>query len=210
MAVHILLAEDEMIVRQGVKALLERAGFQVVAEASDGHEAVRLAGTMHPDIAILDLAMPNLNGLSAAQEMRHVSPQTRTILLTAHKEEHQVLEAFQAGVKGYVLKTQATADLLQAIREVSRGHTYLSPGVSHMVVDAYLGGREHPQDPLTPREKQVLQLIAEGKTTKEVAQLLGVKVKTAEFHRTRLMEKLDVHETASLVRYAIRKGLIQP
>jgi DNA-binding NarL/FixJ family response regulator len=190
--------------------LLEHAGFQVIGEASDGREALALAQSHHPDIAVLDLAMPNMNGLSAAQEMRRASPATRTILLTSHKGESQVLEALLAGVKGYVLKTQATADLVQAIDEVARGHTYLSPGISHVVVDAYLARKELPEDPLTPREKQVLQLVAEGKTTKEVAQLLGVSVKTAEFHRTRLMEKLEVHETASLVRYAIRKGLVQP
>ena len=210
MVAQILLAEDELIVSQGVRALLEQAGFQVVAEATDGREAVTLAESLHPDIAILDLAMPNMNGLSAAQEMRQASPRTRTILLTSNRDEQIILEALRAGIKGYVLKTQATADLVQAIKEVLRGHTYLSPGVSHVVVEAYLGKKELVQDPLTPREKQVLQLIAEGKSTKEAANLLCISVKTAEFHRTRLMEKLDVHETASLVRYAVRKGFIQP
>jgi DNA-binding NarL/FixJ family response regulator len=210
MTVRILLAEDELIVRQGVRALLEQAGFQVVAEASDGQEAVAMAGGCDPDIAILDLAMPGMNGLSAAEEMRRVSPGTRTLLLTSYKDEQQVLEAFHVGIKGYVLKTQATADLIEAIQEVSRGHTYLSPGVLNVVLDAFLGRTQLTEDRLTPREKQVLQLIAEGNSTKEIAQRLDISVKTAEHHRTRLMEKLDAHETASLVRYAIRRGLIQP
>jgi DNA-binding NarL/FixJ family response regulator len=193
-----------------VKALLEQGGCRVIAEAADGREAAALAESLHPDVAVLDLVMPNMNGLSAAREIRRVSPGTRVILLTSSKEEPQVLEALMAGVKGYVLKSQATADLLQAIREVAKGCIYLSPAISHVVVDAYIGKKPFPEDPLTPREKEVLQLIAEGKTTKEVAQFLRLSVKTAEFHRTRLMEKLEVHQTASLVRYAIRKGLIQP
>jgi len=210
MALRILLAEDEQIVRQGVRALLEQAGFEVVAEASDGREAIRLAERLHPDVAILDLAMPNMNGASAARELARVAPGTRTVVLTAHRGDEQVLAALQAGIKGYVLKTEAMADLVRALHEVARGHTYLSPGISGTVVEAGLGKRDRPGDPLTPREKEVLQLIAEGKTTKEVAQILGVSVKTAEFHRSRLMQKLEIHETASLVRYAIRKGIVQP
>jgi DNA-binding NarL/FixJ family response regulator len=209
MPVRVLLAEDEQIVRQGVRALLERAGFEVVSEASDGREAAQHAARLRPDVAVLDIAMPNLGGLGAAREIHQVSPGTATVVLTSHRGEQHVLEALQAGIKGYVLKTQAGADLVQAIREVARGNTYLSPGVSRVVVEAFLGKRALPEDSLTPREKEVLQLIAEGKTTKEVAQILGVSVKTAEFHRSRLMEKLEVHETASLVRYAIRKGLVQ-
>jgi DNA-binding NarL/FixJ family response regulator len=207
---RILLAEDEQIVRQGVRALLEQAGFEVVAEASDGREAIRLAERLRPDVAVLDLAMPNMNGTTAARELGRVAPGTRTVVLTAHRGDEEVLAALQAGIKGYVLKTEAMADLVRALHEVARGHTYLSPGISGTVVEAGLGKRERPADPLTPREKEVLQLIAEGKTTKQVAQILGVSVKTAESHRTRLMEKLGIHETASLVRYAIRKGIVQP
>jgi DNA-binding NarL/FixJ family response regulator len=210
MPLRILLAEDEQIVRQGVRALLERAGFEVVAEASDGSEAIRLAERLRPDLAVLDLAMPTMNGTSAARELSRVAPRVRTVLLTAHRAEEQVLEALEAGIKGYVLKTEGMADLVRALHEVARGNTYLSPGISETVVDACLRKRERPADRLTPREKQVVQLIAEGRTTKEVAQILGMSVKTAEFHRGRLMEKLDVHETASLVRYAIRKGIVQP
>jgi DNA-binding NarL/FixJ family response regulator len=208
--VRILVAEDELIVRHGITVLLGQAGFEVIAEASNGREAVALAEKLHPDVAILDLAMPCMNGLSAAREILRVSPRTRTLALTSYHDEQQVLEALHAGIEGYVLKTQATADLVQAIREVSRGHTYLSPGISNVVVEAYLGKRAFAEDPLTPREKQVLQLIAEGNSTKEVAQRLGVSVKTAEYHRTRLMEKLKVHETASLVRYAIRRRMVRP
>jgi DNA-binding NarL/FixJ family response regulator len=206
---RILLAEDEQIVRQGVRALLEGEGFEVVGEASDGREAIRVAERLKPDIAIVDLAMPNMNGASAARELARVAPGIRTVVLTAHRGEEQVLAALEAGIKGYVLKTEAMADLVRALREVARGHTYLSPGISETVVDAWLRRRDRPTDPLTPREREVLQLIAEGRTTKEVARILGMSVKTAEFHRARLMEKLDIHETASLVRYAIRKGIVQ-
>lgn len=210
MRLRILLADDHQIVRQGLRALLEREGFDVAAEASDGLEAVRLARDLQPDVAVLDIAMPLLNGLDAAREVLKGSPRTKAILLTMHAEDHYVLEALRAGVSGYVLKTKAAGDLVRAIREVAGGAIYLSPGVSRAVVQAYRAKSDLPPDPLTPRERQVLQLIAEGKRTKEIAALLGVSVKTAESHRTRLMEKLNIHETASLVRYALQRGLIQP
>lgn len=210
MSLRILLADDHGIFRQGVKALLEREGFRVDGEAADGHTAIQMAAQLTPDVVVVDLAMPLLNGLDAAREIIRVSPRTRTILLTMHAEDPYVARALQAGIRGYVLKSQAAEDLVQAIREVARGAVYLSPGVSQTVVEAYLAKRDLPSDPLTPREHQVLQLIAEGKTTKEVAALLGVSVKTAESHRMRIMTKLDIHETAGLVRYAIRQGLIRP
>lgn len=210
MSLRILLADDHGIFRQGVKALLEREGFRVDGEAADGHTAIQLASQLTPDVVVVDLAMPLLNGLDAAREISRVSPRTRTILLTMHAEDPYVARALQAGIRGYVLKSQAAEDLVQAIREVARGAVYLSPGVSQTVVEAYLAKRDLPADPLTPREHQVLQLIAEGKTTKEVAALLGVSVKTAESHRMRIMTKLDIHETAGLVRYAIRQGLVRP
>jgi len=190
--------------------MLEHEGFKVVGEAADGREAIRLAETTHPDVVILDLAMPALNGLDAARDILRGSPRAKAILLTMHTEDPYVLEALRAGISGYVLKTQATSDLVQAIREVSRGAIYLSPGVSKTVVEAYRTKSDLPPDPLSPREREVLQLVAEGKTTKEVAALLGVSVKTAESHRTRIMSKLDIHETAGLVRYAIRRGIVQP
>ena len=210
MPLRILLADDHQIVRQGLKALLEREQFQVIAEASDGHEAIRQAQALRPDVAVLDVSMPQLNGVDAAREIARAVPGVRTILLTVHTEDAYVVTALRAGIKGYVLKNQASADLLQAIREVSLGKTYLSPGISQAVVDACLTKSELPADPLTVREREVLQLVAEGKSTKEVAQVLGISAKTADSHRTRMMRKLDVHETASLVRHAIRLGLIQP
>lgn len=210
MSLRILLADDHEIVRDGLRALLEREGFTVVGEASDGREAVKLAQDQQPDVAVLDLAMPSLNGVDAAKEIARVSPKTKAVLLTVHAEDQYVLTALRAGISGYVLKTKATADLVQAIKEVSLGKTYLSPGVSGAVVQAYLAKTEIPPDPLSSRERQVLQLIAEGKTTKEVATILIISVKTAESHRTRIMQKLDIHETASLVRYAVRQGLVQP
>jgi two-component system response regulator NreC len=217
---RLILADDHEIFREGLKALFGRedrrrptggdGGFEVVGEASDGQEAVRQARDLQPDAAVLDFAMPLLNGIGAAREIHQVSPRTRTVLLTMHVEAQYVLEAVRAGIKGYVVKTQAAADLVRAIHEVSRGQVYLSPGVSRALVDAYLAGAEPPPDPLTPREGQVLQLVAEGKTTKAIADLLSISVKTAETHRTRIMEKLAIHETAGLVRYAIRRGVIEP
>jgi two-component system response regulator NreC len=209
-ALRVLLADDHAIFRQGLRGLLEREGFQIVAEAGDGREAIKRATALGPDIAALDLSMPLLNGLDAAREITRASPRTRVILLTMHSEDPYVMEALRAGIKGYVLKTQAATDMVQAIQEVSRGRVYLSPGVSQAVVTAYLARTELPPDPLSPREREVLQLVAEGKTTKEIAGVLGLSVKTAESHRTRIMEKLDIHATAGLVRYAIRRGLISP
>src|SRR3989338_6771605 len=212
MRIRILLADDHVVVREGLRNLLVREGFDVVAEASDGHAAVRQAREQTIEIAILDIFMPLLNGLDTAREILKASPKTKVILLTMYKEEQYVLEALRAGVSGYVLKSQAGQDLVQAIHQVSKGSVYLSPVVTGTVVKAYLEGRESSEssEPLTSRERAVLQLIAEGKSTKEIAQLLGLSVKTAESHRTNLMKKLDIHEIAGLVRYAIRLGLIQP
>lgn len=210
MTIRILLADDYAMVRQGFRALLEREGIRVVAEAADGREAVRLACELRPDVAVLDLAMPLLNGLEAAREIRRQAPATGVVLLTVHTEDRNVLEALQAGVRGYVVKSQPLEDLRAGIEAVARGSTYLSPVVSGAVVDAYLASGQPTARPLTARERQVLQLVAEGKTTKEVAALLGVSVKTSESHRTRLMHKLGLHNTADLVRYAIREGFVSP
>ena len=204
----ILLADDHLIVRQGIKVLLQREGFEIVGEAADGQQAVRLARDRCPDVAVLDFAMPVMSGLDAAREILRSCPRTRVILLTMHTEDRYVHEALRVGVGGYVVKSQASADLVRAIREVSRDMTYLSPRVSRTVVQAYLAKSNVP-DPLTLREREVLRLVAEGKTTKEIAALLGISVKTAEAHRTRVMKKLETHNTASTVRYAIRQGLIQ-
>jgi DNA-binding NarL/FixJ family response regulator len=210
MSVRVLLVDDHQVMREGLRALLEREQFHVVAEAADGRDAIQHAQASRPDVAVVDLGMPKLNGLDAAQEITRASPATKVVCLTMHSEDAYVLSALRAGVRGYVLKSQAGADLVQAIREVSRGMTYLSPAISRTVVEAFLGKSEVPADRLTLREREVLQLVAEGKTTKQIAQALGISVKTADSHRTRIMRKLDIHDTASLVRYAIRLGLIQP
>lgn len=210
MSYRILLADDHALVREGFRSLLERQGFTVAGEAEDGRAAARLAQELQPDVAILDLTMPLLNGLDATREIAKISRRTKTILLTVHTADQYVLEALHAGVRGYVLKSQATADLVQAIHQVMRGARYLSPGISEAVVQAYMAKTDLPSDPLTAREREVLQLIGEGKSTKEIAKLLGISVKTVESHRARLMGKLDIHQTAGLVRYAIRRGLIQP
>ena len=210
MSIRVMVADDHPVVRQGLKFMLAREGFAVVAEAADGREALRQSEGTHPEVVVLDLAMPGLNGIDAAREIMRVSPGTKTIILTQHTEEPYILEALRAGVHGYVLKSQAVSDMIQAIRDVHRGRLYLSPAISNVVVGAYRERGELPRDPLTPREREVLQLIAEGKSTKQVAEVLGITVKTAESHRSRIMSKLEIHEKAGLVRYAIKRGLIQP
>jgi two-component system response regulator NreC len=207
MPIRLLLADDHVLVRQGVRVLLEQAGMVVLGEAADGLEALRLAHMHAPEVALLDIAMPHLNGLETARRLREAVPQTKSIILTMHTAEPYVLEALQAGAVGYVVKMQAAADLVQAIHTAVQGAIYLSPCVTTTVVQAYVRGTPLPRDPLTSREREVLQRIAEGQTTKEIATGLGLSVKTAESHRSNLMRKLDLHETASLVRYAIRRGL---
>jgi two-component system, NarL family, response regulator NreC len=210
MPVRILLAEDHVMVRQGLRTFLEQAGMAVIGEAGDGQEALRIAHEQHPDVAVLDIGMPYLNGLETARRLREALPQTKIVLLTMHTEDPYVLEAIQAGAVGYVLKTQAMLDLVQAIQNVLQGQIYLSPRISRALVTAYLTRSDLPPDPLTSREREVLQLIAEGETTKEIAWRLKLSAKTVESHRIRLMRKLDIHETATLVRYAIRRGLTRP
>jgi DNA-binding NarL/FixJ family response regulator len=210
MPTRVLLADDHSLIRQALRALLEKQGFHVVAEASDGQEALRSVEKTQPDVAILDISMPILNGVDAARELVKSSAKTRVILLTQHNEDQYVTEALRAGVRGYVLKSQAAEGLVHAIQEVCRGSVYLSPKISGAVIDAYLSKTYISPDPLSGRERQVLQLVGEGKSTKDIAVHLGISVKTSESHRARLMKKLDIHETASLVRYAIRRGLIQP
>ena len=212
MPIGIVLADDHPIFRQGLKSLLEREGFAVVGVGADGLEAIRLAEKLHPDVAILDFSMPRLNGLDAAKEIRRVSPRSKIIVLTVHREEQYVVEAMTAGVKGYVLKSEAATAMVQAIQEVYRGNAYLSPGIAQFAVDSALVKCVNgtPAEILSPRELQVLQLIAEGNTTRAIAAQLKLTVKTAESYRTTLMAKLDIHETASLVRYAVRRGLVKP
>jgi two-component system response regulator NreC len=210
MPIRLLLAEDHVMVRQGLRVLLEQAGMVVIGEAADGPEALLLAHTHQPEVAVLDIAMPHLNGLETARRLREIVPQTKIIMLTMHTAEPYVLEALQAGAVGYVLKMQAAVDIVQAINAALHGAIYLSPRVTNAVVQAYLTGAPLPSDPLTSREREVVQRIAEGQTTKEIAACLGLSVKTVESHRINLMRKLDIHETATLVRYAIRRGLTTP
>jgi two-component system, NarL family, response regulator NreC len=209
MAVRVLIADDHEMFRQGLRVLLEEEGFQFVAEASNGREAVQLCEQHHPEVAILDISMPLLNGIFAAQAIIKSNPRTKIVLLTQHTEDRMVLESLRAGVTGYVLKTRASNELVHALRAVCRGEMYLTQSISRTVVQAFLMKDSLPERPLSDRERQVLQLVAEGKTTKEIASMLGVSVNTAETHRTNLMEKLDIHDTAGLVRYAMRNGVIQ-
>ena len=209
MSLRVLVAEDHQLVSDGIVALLRAAGHEIVGRASDGQTAVRLAETLHPDIAVLDASMPLLNGIDAARAIQKVRPDTKAIVVTVHDEDEYVLNAFRAGVRGYVLKKQAAADLLQAIKEVQAGSVYVSPGMSRALVDAVRTNTEMRSDLLTGREREVLQLVAEGKTSKEIASVLDVSVKTAETHRANIMNKLDIHETAGLVRYAIRHGMVE-
>ena len=209
MPIRLILADDHLIVRQGLRLVLEKEHIEILGEASDGPEALRLIRELHPDIAVLDLDMPGLDGLAVLREAAVVSPQTRAIILTRHMEEPYAVEALRSGARGYVLKTQASTDLVAAIQHVDRGEVYLSPKISKAVVQAYLTN-EGPTGQLSVRERQVLQLVGEGFSTKKIATLLGISVKTADTHRTKLMEKLDIHQTAGLVRYAIRNGLLEP
>jgi two-component system, NarL family, response regulator NreC len=209
MSVRVLLADDHIIMRQGLRTLLEREGFEVVGEASNGQEAIRLCEATHPEVAVLDLSMPLLNGIEAAREIVKSDAGTKAILLTMHTDEDHVLQSLRAGVSGYVLKTKSAEELIQAIRGVCKGEMYLSPGISRVVVQAYVSRADLSADPLSDRERQVLQLVAEGKSTKEIATILGISVKTVESHRTNIMDKLNIHDTAGLVRYSIRHGLIE-
>ncbi len=210
MAIKVLIAEDHQLVRQGLTALLEKEGFTVVAEAANGQEALKLTLKLRPDVAVLDIAMPILNGIDAAREIQRVSPKTMTVLLSMHTDSHYILDGLRAGAKGFILKTHATEDLVRGVRKAAHGESYLSPELSEAVLQAYRGKSDIPADLLSPRERQVLQLIAEGKSNKEIACSLNITAKTVETHRTRIMEKLDIHNIASLVRYAVRSGLVQP
>jgi DNA-binding NarL/FixJ family response regulator len=206
-----LLADDHVLVRQGLRSLLENAGFQVLGEASDGHQAVTMAQRLLPDVAILDLGMPVLNGVDAARQiLASIDTGIKVILLTMYTDTSYVVAALSAGVHGYVLKSNAASSLIEAIREVLKGNTYLSPGISRLVIETSRGEDDPDAEPLSGRERQVLQLVAEGMSTKAIAEVLSISVKTAESHRTRIMQKLNIHDTASLVLYAIRRGIIQP
>jgi DNA-binding NarL/FixJ family response regulator len=211
--VRILLADDHALVRAGFRALLQdMADVEVVGEADDGHEALRLIAELHPDVAILDISMPGLNGLEVASRATKEHPQTRLIMLSMHADEEYVRRALFAGARGYLLKNADRGELELAVRAVARGDAWLSPAVSKKVVAAYGRGSPAPKGPfelLTPRQREILQLIAEGLSTKEIAHRLAISVKTVETHRAELMRRLDIHDIAGLVRYAIRAGIVR-
>ena len=212
--VRLLLADDHTLVRAGIRSLLESVdGVEVVAESGDGREALELLIKHRPDVALLDIGMPSLNGLEVARRAAEQSPRTRVIILSMHADATYVRQALRAGVAGYLLKGAAVAELPLAIQAVMRGETYLTPRISQTVVDGFLReGQEEPGplEDLTGRQREILQLIAEGKSTKEIAQILDLSVKTVETHRMRIMERLGIHDVAGLVRFAIRAGLISP
>jgi DNA-binding NarL/FixJ family response regulator len=211
-----LLVDDHGLVRAGIRALLESLdGIQVLEEAEDGREALRLVELHHPDIVLMDIAMSGLNGLEATKRINRDFPNTRVIILSMHANEEYVLQSLRAGAAGYLLKDAGTVELEIAIKAVAGGETYLSPPVSKHVISDYVrrisAGEQETQstlDRLTLRQREILQLIAEGQTTQEIARLLNIGVKTVETHRMQLMERLDIHDIAGLVRYAIRVGLI--
>jgi DNA-binding NarL/FixJ family response regulator len=213
-AVRILLADDHTLVRAGIRSLLESVeGLTVVAESGDGREALELIIKHRPDVALLDIGMPGLSGIEVARRSVQESPRTKVIILSMHADATYVRQAMRAGVAGYLLKGAAVVELPFAVQSVMRGETYLTPRISQAVVDGYLrdGGDEPtPLEALTDRQREILQLVAEGKSTKEIAHLLDLSVKTVETHRTRIMERLDIHDVPGLVRFAIRMGLISP
>lgn len=216
--VRILVADDHEIVRQGLRALLEaQPGWQVVAEAVDGREALDKAKRLHPDVVVLDVSMPNLNGLEATRQIRKALPQTEVLILTMHDSEQLVREVLEAGARGYVLKSDAGRELVTAVESVRQSKPHFTSRVSEIVLDGYLnaGGRAEVYSAprtvrLSPREREIVQLLAEGKSNKEVAAALHISVKTAETHRTNLMRKLDLHSISELVRYAIRNKMVEP
>ena len=207
MSVRVLLADDHAIVRQGIRAVLEQEGFEIVGEAADGAEAVRLAKHLNPEVAVLDITMPLTSGIEATREIAKHSPHTKVILLTMHGDDHFVIEGMRAGASGYLMKSNATIDVSHAIRAVLKGEHVLSKGIPSRLLskDASAGDGA---DPLSPRELEVLRLVAEGRTTKEVAATLSISIKTADSHRSNIMNKLNLHDTASIVRYAVRRGLV--
>ena len=211
--IRLLLADDHTLVRAGIRGLLAALrDVEVVGETGDGHEALRLAETLRPDIVLLDIGMPGLNGLEVAARLAKLDPAIRVVILSMHATEEYVLQALRAGAAAYLLKGSAVAELEVAIRAVSRGETYLSPAVSKHVVDEYVRrttGETDPLAALTPRQREILQLVAEGNTSKEIAQRLGVSHRTVEVHRNQLMKRLSVHDVAGLVRFAVRVGLVE-
>jgi DNA-binding NarL/FixJ family response regulator len=213
-AFRILIADDHEIVRRGIRALIEgHPGWEVCGEAVDGRDAIEKARELRPDLALVDVSMPNLNGLDAARQILDIVPQTRVLILTMHESEQIVREVLEVGARGFLLKSDAARDLVSAIQALQRRTTFFTSSVAEMVLNGFLDRRGDTQKPtkdrLTPREREVVQLLAEGKSSKEVAVVLNLSVKTAETHRTNVMRKLDLHSVADLVRYAVRNNLVQ-
>ncbi len=214
--IRVLLADDHAIVRQGVKLILmAEPDIEVVAEAEDGVQAVEMAKRLKPDVAVLDISMPGINGVEATRQIRAALPETHTLTLTMHSDDAYVFQVLKAGASGYVVKNAAATDLVQAIRAARRGEAFLYPSVAKAVVADYLkrlatGEGREMYDGLTEREKEILTLVAEGATNQDIAQRLYISVKTVQTHRAHIMEKLNLHDRTMLVRYAIRKGLIEP
>ena len=208
---HILIADDHGIVRSGVKMLIDRQeGMRVVAEAEDGVDAVSAAQREHPDVAILDVSMPRMTGLQAAREIKARCPTTRVLLLSMHDDERYVFDAVKAGASGYVLKRQADAELIDAVRAVAGGGRFLSATVDAGALEEWISsGEDAPHDPLTPRELDVVKLIAEAYTNRQIAEILSVSEKTVESHRANVLGKLGMRDRVELVRYAIRRGLVE-
>jgi DNA-binding NarL/FixJ family response regulator len=206
---RILLADDHTVVRGGFRMILSaQPDMEVAGEATNGREAVKAAEALKPDVVVMDVSMPELNGIEATRRIGDVSPRTRVLALSMHKDSVYVREILRAGARGYLLKDASDADLVNAVRAVARGEGYLSPAVSDAVLSDYRKHVTNPIDLLSSREREVLQLIAEGKTNKEIANALNLSVYTVEAHRGRLMEKLNLHSTSELVRFALRNGLI--
>jgi DNA-binding NarL/FixJ family response regulator len=214
--VRIIVADDHEVVRTGLRTLLEKRNWQVVAEAANGREALDLVRQLRPDVVILDISMPELNGLEATRRILQEAPHTEVLILTMHLSDQVVRDVLQAGARGYLLKSDAARDLVAAVEALSRHQPFLTPEVSEIVLEGYrrpaLQGEEAEQlrPRLTAREREIVQLLAEGKSNKEVAGHLGISVKTAETHRTNIMNKLNLHSVSDLVRYAIRNGIVEP
>jgi two-component system response regulator NreC len=208
-AIKILLADDHTIVRQGLKLILSaQTDLQVVGEAANGTEAVALAQKLKPDIVLMDVAMPELNGIEATRKMVQENPRVRVLVLSMHKEAVYVREILRAGARGYILKDAIDTELLSAVRSVARGDGYVSPAVSGALLNDYRQNVTDPIDLLSNREREVLQLVAEGKTNKEIATRLNLSVYTVDSHRGKIMEKLNLHSTGELVRFAMKRGLV--
>lgn len=211
---RIFIADDHEVARKGIRSLLENhAGWEVCGEARDGREAVASVSELEPDVILLDIGMPNLNGLDAARQILSIMPEARILILTVHDTEQVVREVLAAGARGFVLKSDAGRDLLAAVEALQHRRTFFTSKVAQMMLDGYLrppaDNEASTQCILTPREREVIQLVAEGKSTKEVATALSLSVKTAETHRTNLMRKLDLHSVADLTLYAVRNGIVQ-